>query len=66
METLSETLVERVEQLIRPQQPLLSTTGVQAAIGELNARNERLEEALREIVLQVQELTAAQSNRSAH
>ena len=49
---------ERVEDLIRSyaDRPLLSTTGTQAAIGELATRNRVLEQAIREIALEVNRL----------
>lgn len=54
------TLSERVDQLIHPHEcrPLLSTTGTRAAISELDARTRALEQAIREIALEVQHLTA--------
>ena len=61
METLGGTLCERVDELIRSQrQPLLSTTGSQVAIGELIARSEGHEKAIREIALEVEKLAASQ------
>ena len=63
MESLDEALRERVDELTgsrTARQPLLSTTGTQAAIAELVARSDRLEKALGEIALQVETLTAAQ------
>ena len=65
METLTGTLLERVDELIegpRSQQPLLSTTATSVAIAELMARNERLEQALREIALEVQRLSASRES----
>jgi predicted sugar kinase len=62
METLAETLLERVDTLIEAQkshQPLLSTTATSVAIAELAARNEGLERAVREIALEVQRLSAS-------
>ena len=52
-----ETLCERVDVLIRShkRKPLLSTTGSRASIEELAARSEGVEEAIREIALEVQE-----------
>jgi len=64
MEGVSETLYERVDELIGAHKgPLLSTTGTHAAIRELIARNEGLEKAIREIAAKVQEPTAAQGGR---
>jgi hypothetical protein len=57
-----ETLSERVNDLIRTHrvvQPLLATTPMQEAIGELIARSEGLEKAVREIALEVDELARA-------
>jgi len=65
METLTGTLLERVDELIegrRGHQPLLSTTATSVAIAELMARNERLEQALREIALEVQRLSASRES----
>ena len=63
MQTLEETLCGRVDELIRSHrgsQPLLSTTATQVAIGELIARTEGLEKAIREIALEVEKLAASQ------
>jgi len=57
-----ETLSERVDDLIRAHkivQPLLATTTPPEAIRELIARSEGLEKAVREIALEVEELTRA-------
>jgi hypothetical protein len=65
VESLDEVLRDRVDELTgsrRARQPLLSTTGTQAAIAELIARSDRLEKALGEIALQVETLTAAQES----
>ena len=58
---LEPTLSQRVDELIRSceDRPLLSTTGTQAAISELAARTRGLERAIREIALEVQNLTAS-------
>jgi predicted sugar kinase len=61
MDTLAETLSGRVEALIQSHkggQPLLSTTATQEAIGELVARTEGLEKAVREIAVEVEKLAA--------
>jgi len=43
--TLPETLIERVEKLVQAnKEPILSTTPVSVAVGELAARTEALEE----------------------
>jgi hypothetical protein len=59
METLAETLSQRVDELIRTHksEKLLSTTGSQAALAELAARTEGLEQAIREIALEIQKLS---------
>ena len=61
METLTGTLLERVDKLIEAQkgQPLLSTTATPIAIAALAARSAALEQALREIAVEVQRLAAA-------
>ena len=65
METLTDTLMVRVDNLVRvcdapPEwgSPLLSTTPTSLAIRELAARTEALEKAVREIALEVQKLSA--------
>lgn len=62
METPSETLTERVHELIRSRgrEPIRSTTGTRAAIDSLAARLEGLEEAVCELSEVVQELAEAQ------
>ena len=61
VETLTGTLLERVDKLIEAQksQQLLSTTATPVAIAELAARSDGLEQALREIAVEVQRLAAA-------
>jgi hypothetical protein len=61
VKTLIDTLMERVEKLLPPSRPplewgnpRLSTTPTSIAIGELARRMEALEEAVREIALEVQ------------
>jgi len=63
---LDKTLCERVDELLRSHkcEPLLSTTGSRALIEELAARSEGLEEAIREIALEVQEVVASQKGIS--
>jgi len=59
LETLTDTLMERVNTLIEAgTEPLLTTTPPSAAIRELAARIEALQNAVREIALEVQEFTA--------
>jgi len=59
LETLTNTLMERVDNLIEAgTEPLLTTTPTSVAIRELAARIEALENAVREIALEVQEFTA--------
>jgi predicted sugar kinase len=51
-------LIERVEKLVQAnKEPILSTTAVSVAVGELAARTEALEKAVREIALEVQKLS---------
>lgn len=64
MESLTDNLMERVEKLVSPSKPplewgnpLLSTTPTPLAIRELALRTEALENALREIALEVRKLT---------
>jgi hypothetical protein len=55
LEPLADTLVERVDKLVLAgKEPLLSTTSTSLAIRELIYRTEALENALREIALEVQ------------
>ena len=58
---LDETLCDHVDELILSHKfkPLLSTTGSRAFIEELAARIGGLEEAIREIALEVQEAAAS-------
>ncbi len=54
-ETLTATLIERVDKLVQAsKEPLLSTTPTSVAISELALRIEALEKAVREIALEVQ------------
>ena len=65
MSTVYATLYERVDELIRShknEHAVLSTAGTQVAIAELVARSEGLEQALREIAHEVQQLAAAQQD----
>jgi hypothetical protein len=64
METLTGTLSQRVDEVIRAHQvqPLRSTLGKQASIDELTRRYVGLEEAVREIALEVQKLAAPQQS----
>jgi hypothetical protein len=70
MEAMDVTLCERVDQIICSHkgvgaQPLLATTTTHAAIHELIRRSEGLEEAVREIALDVQKLETAQERKPA-
>ena len=59
MTTLNESLYEEVRKLIRPfkdRQLLEQTMGTRAAIGVLDERLQVIEEALRELGLQVERL----------
>jgi hypothetical protein len=59
LETLTDTLIERVNNLIEAgTEPLLTTTPSSVAIRELAARTEALQNAVREIALEVQEIAA--------
>ena len=64
MQSLTDTLMERVEKLVPPTKPplewghpLVSTTPTSVAIRELALRIETLENALREIALEVSKLS---------
>jgi hypothetical protein len=65
METLTGTLMERVERLVQATKgpaewgdPRLSVTPASVAIPQLAAQVEALEQAVREIALEVQKLSA--------
>jgi hypothetical protein len=61
LETPAKTLYERVVELIRPEGeawPLRHTTTTHDAIAELIARSRLLEEAIREMALEIQRLAA--------
>jgi len=57
MGTTAKSLNQRVDELIQShkQKPLLSTTGTRAAIAELIWRIVGLEEALREVALEIED-----------
>ena len=61
-ESLTDSLTDRVERLLHPSRPLewghplVSTTPTSVAIDDLTRRTEALENALREIALEVQKL----------
>ncbi len=58
VESLTETLIERVDQLVEASKvQLLSTTPTSVVVWEVVARLEALEEALREIALEVEKLS---------
>jgi hypothetical protein len=64
VKNLTDTLLERVEKLVPANKPplewgnpLLSTTPTSVAIRELALRTEALENALREIALEVRKLS---------
>ena len=68
MEALTETLMERVNNLVHGRaappewgNPLLSTTPTSLAVRELAVRTEALEKAVREIALEVQKLSASEA-----
>jgi hypothetical protein len=57
LEPLTSTLMERVDSLVAAgKEPLLTTTPTSVAIRELAARIEALENAVREIALDVQQI----------
>ena len=65
MEILTDTLIERVDKLIQASKaplgwgsPLLSVTPTSVAVRELAAEARALENAVREIALEVQKLSA--------
>jgi hypothetical protein len=61
MESMFETLADRVEVLIGAHKhPLLSTMGTHEVITEIIERIEGLEKAIREIAREVQELAVSQ------
>jgi hypothetical protein len=63
MDTLDEALRARVDELAgsdKGRQPILSTTGIQVAIAELIARNDRLERVVGELSLEIEALAASQ------
>jgi hypothetical protein len=66
LESLTDTLIERVEKLVPPKKPrhewgspVLSTTPTPLAIQDLALRLEALENAVREIALEVHNLSNA-------
>lgn len=60
MEALSDTLTQRVDDLIESHhhEKLLTITPVRVVMHELLERNDGLEQAVRELALEVQELAA--------
>jgi hypothetical protein len=70
VESLADTLMQRVGKLVPPSRkrewgnPLVSTTPAPLAIQELAIRVEALEEALREIALEVQSLSGQTTSRA--
>jgi hypothetical protein len=60
VEHVNDTLVKRVEQVMQAYRghEIRSTTGTQAAIEELAARNEALEEVVCELASELERLTA--------
>lgn len=63
MDTLDEALRARIDALAgsdKGRQPILSTTGTQVAIAELIARNDRLEQLICELSLEIEALAASQ------
>ena len=60
METLSDTLAQRVGALIESHhhEKLLTTTGTRATVDELVERTDGLEQVVRELALEVERLSA--------
>jgi hypothetical protein len=59
LETLTDTLIERVDKLVDAgKEPILSTTPTSLAIRELLHRTDALETAVREITREVERLSA--------
>ena len=58
--TVNDTLTRRVEELLRLQDRprLLSTTGTRAAVDELTDRNQRLEQVVGELAVELERLSA--------
>lgn len=67
MEAVSDALTQRVEDLIdsHHHEKLLTTTSVRVVMHELVERNEGLEQAVRELALEVQRLAARVEEPSA-
>jgi hypothetical protein len=65
VETLNAELRDRVDEVIRAHkaEPIRSTTGTRAALEELARRYVGLEMAVREIALEVQNLTTHHENK---
>jgi hypothetical protein len=58
MEALTDALIARVDRIVEAgKDPVLSTTPTSVAIAELLSRTEALEQALREIALEVAQLS---------
>jgi hypothetical protein len=72
LETLTDTMMERVNELVPPSEPvewgspLLSTTPTSIAIRELALRTQALENAVREIAREVQKLLDDQGRSHPH
>jgi hypothetical protein len=59
-ETLTDTLIERLDKLVEAnKRPLLSTAPLTDAVGELALRIDALEKAVREIAREVQKRLSA-------
>ena len=69
-ESLTDSLTDRVERLLHPSKPLewghplVSTTPTSVAIDDLTRRTEALENALREIALEVQKLSGEEQAKA--
>ena len=69
LETSAKTLYERIDELIRPEGeswPLRHTTTTHDAIAGLISRSQLLEEAIREMALEIQRLAAEHEKLEAH
>ena len=68
LESPSETVVERVERLLgsRDAWPPLHTTAIHEVIEHLIARDQRLEQAIREIAVELQRLSTDHERLKAH
>ena len=69
LESPCETVFERVERLLGSRDdcwPPLHTTAIHEVIEQLIARNQRLEQAIREIAVELQRLSTDHERLKAH